>query len=111
MKIEHDRKPKGTTPGNRRPYKKEYPAGQIYIPTVLMVTGMAQSKGEGRRMLNGGLWIDRWGDFPNPEGTAIWDRLEKLKGVADITVKPGWRLCVGKTINQAICHGICFIEN
>ena len=103
MKIQ-----KGTTPGYLRPYKREYPAGSIYIPKVLKETGMTQSNSEGRRMLKGGLWIDRWADSPNPENTMIWDRLEKLK-TEEITVKSGWKICLGKTIDKAICHRICFV--
>ena len=74
---------------------------------------MTLSNAEGRRMIKqkGGLWLDRWDDSDAAKAgdCTIYDRLEKIWPYLDgeyVELKAGWVICVGKTIDKAVCARI-----
>jgi len=97
----------------KRPVRKHVKPGRYYLPTLLKDCDMTISKGEGRRMIQnkGGLWLDRWDEsqIGNLYGSTIYDRLEKIWPYLDndeIELKENQTVCVGKTIDKAVCHRI-----
>ena len=74
---------------------------------------MTLSNAEGRRMIKqrGGLWLDRWSDSDAAKlgDCSIYDRLEKIWPYLDgeeIELRTGWVICIGKKIDDAVCHRI-----
>lgn len=118
--MKHQR---GTTPAWMRPYRVElclmpdpdHAEGwtDVDIVKLLRDTGMAQSMAEARRILSeqNVVWIDR---FDGPEGGKIFDRLEKLKPFLHeqryLLCEAGQAICVGRTVDEAACHRIVFVE-
>jgi len=112
---------KGTTPSWMRPFRvlKEIPEGfvDVNIIDLLAETGMAQSKGEARRLIEQNIiWIDNGlsnGDLHSwlKSETTIFDRLQKaaLHEKKFLLVEIDDVICVGKTIDDAVCHRIVFV--
>lgn len=104
---------KGTTPAWMRPFKVAIDVSflregfhDINVLEVLTRTKMAQSKAEAKRLVEQGiLWLD------NGVGEFIWSRVTKVKPEAGkfLLIERGDALCVGRIIDEAICHRIEFV--
>lgn len=105
---------KGTTPSWKRPFNValSFPTFMvggffdINVLDVLVMTRMAQSKAEAKRLIEQGiLWLD------NGTGEFIWDRLQKIVPQNDkfLIVERGNMLCIGKRLDDALCHRIEFV--
>jgi ribosomal protein S4 len=114
---------KGTTPSYMRPYHKEVRLEtdgftDINVVNLLAELGFAQSKAEAKRLVEQNLiWIDdklndmSGMDIPIGAETSIYDRLHKIElhEKKFYLVQPDNILCVGKTLDEAVCHRICFL--
>jgi len=105
---------KGTTPSWMRPFNVkvtiEDGLNDINIIDLLATTGMASSKAEAKRLIEQNLiWLDN-GTSDLCEST-VWDRLHKVKLEQNkfLLVEQDDMICVGKRIDEAVCHRIIFI--
>lgn len=99
-----------------RPYNTEWalPNGvkyfephEVNILEVLTELKFTQSKAEARRIVEQNIiWIDDLAD--PPEESRIWDRIKKvqLRSGKFLSVERDDIICVGKTVDEAICHRI-----
>lgn len=102
---------KGTTPSWARPFvtTKVVSNGfnDINLVETLVEVNMAQSKGEAKRLIEQGIiWIDN--GVSDLDISFIWDRVQKVKPHEGkfLLVECGDTICIGKTIDDAICHRI-----
>ena len=103
---------KGTTPTYMRPIRVivKIPNSPNFIDVniveILFNAGMSQSKAEAKRLIEQNLiWLDNGMD----EGS-IWNRLQKIKPEQNkfILIEDRDVICVGKSLDDAVCHRIIF---
>jgi hypothetical protein len=107
---------KGTTPSFMRPFRVEVVVedndkfNDVDIISLLFTTGMSQSKAESKRLIEQNLiWLDN-GVSDLTEST-IWDRAHKVKLELNkfLLIEHGDVICIGKRIDEAVCHRIVFV--